>query len=325
MSTTVETPKPEEQIDSAALISQRNAAEQARRENKEVPAKPVVEEVKKAAAEDQKDETPRLPRSVRREINRLREEAAEARGRLSAFEEMRAKPVEGVRTASADNDPEPQSKDFASDAEYQRALGRWDARQEAKMLIGKKEEEFSQSEQMRQYREHVDAMRVKASADAKKIPDYDAVAKEAAEDPDAIVVDWSKNPNLLGMIAESEVQAPVLYYLAKNQDELQKLLDLTPNLAKQLRYFARLEERAEKMYTPNDKEAAQASDKPKGESKDRSHPAEAPAGRNTSERDALKPRPSKEVEARGGSAPPEEPTPGSAAWMARRNQATGGR
>jgi len=169
-------------------------------------------------------------------------------------------------------------------------------------------------------------MQAKSKEDQKQLPDYDKVAKEASEDPDAITVDWGKHENLLGMIAESDSQAFVLYYLAKHQEDLQRLLDLTPNLAGQLRLFSRLEERSEKMYSTKQQESIKEVVQASGQPKERTtHPADAQAGRNTAERDALKPRPSKEVEARGGSAPPEEPVPGSKAWMQKRNLATGGR
>ena len=96
-----------------------------------------------------------------------------------------------------------------------------------------------------------------------------------------------------------------------------------------------MEGRIEKLYTKDEPEkdpAKEGSDKktPAAQAagatpKDRTHPAEGTVvthsepGRTTAERDARKPRPSSEVTARGGSAPPDEPEIGSAAWMEKRN------
>src|ERR1035437_6380092 len=53
---------------------------------------------------DTTDSTPRLPRSVRREMNRLREEKARAEGRLEAFKEFQGKPREETTAAAVVED-----------------------------------------------------------------------------------------------------------------------------------------------------------------------------------------------------------------------------
>jgi hypothetical protein len=166
-------------------------------------------------------------------------------------------------------------------------------------------------------------MDVKFAADVKTIADWDDVKKAAADDVDAPLVSQEDDPLLVGLIMHSDVRAFMLHHFAQNPQVFQKVIDLRDDPNGQIALFKRLEGHVETMYSNSSKkEAAQASDKSKDESKDRTHPAEAakPAGRNSD-----KPRPSTEVAARGGSAPPEEPEPGSAAWMARRNQVTGGR
>lgn len=309
----------EKVFDPQAHIRARNEADQAAREGKQVEPKPVV--VVEPPVEV-RPEAPKLPRSVRREMNRLREEAAEARGKLSAYEELgitKPKPV-----TTADTDPEPQRATFSTEGEFQRALGRWDARQETRAELAKREEKSTEAEQSQQWRDHVAAMETKAGEDRKLLKDWDEVAK-AASGEDAVEFTPSDHPTLTGLIASSDVKAFVLYHFAKHQDELQAMLDLTKDQGAQIRAFHRLEGRIEKMYTSE--QPAQGSETSKEAPKDRTHPAEAvqTAGRTAVDRDVHKPKPSAEVAARGGSAPPEEPTIGSKAWMERRNQEQYGR
>lgn len=316
-------------FDPIAHITARNEAEQAQRSGKPVgpvkvdavdtePAKPVPG----IPEEPVKPEAPRLSRSQRREQNRLREEIGMLKGRLQAFEEMGIKPKQAEVKAA--DDPEPQLAQFGSEAEYNRALGRWDARQEAKTVLGKKDEAEKSTKELETYRDHLKAMDAKATEDMKLLPDWDEVSKSAQGD-DAVEFVPDDHPTLMGLIASSDIKAFVLYHFAKHQDELQKILDLTKTPGEQIRAFARLEGRIEKLYTAKElekQEPAQGSDKSKDESKDRKHPAEAiTAGRTAADRDISKPRPSTEVAARGGSAPPNEPTVGSKEWMANRNRA----
>lgn len=327
MSSTVVNPQPAEEpkpFDAKAFITARNSGKPI--EAKTAETKPAAAETKPAAIETE----PHLSRSARRDQNRLREEIGELKGRLKAYEELGlVKPGKegagsGQSSTGATADPEPQRSQFATDAEHVRALSRWDARQEAAKLLGKQTEAQQSTQQLEAYRDHLKAMDAKAAEDMKSIADWDTVAKEAAENEDAIEFSPDDHPTLMGLLASSDVKAFVLYHFAKNQEELQKMLDLTKTPDQQIRAFHRLEGRIEKLYSVSsskeEKPAAQAAPPAKAE-KDRISPEKAEQARATAERDAQKPRPSTEVAARGGSAPPEEPAIGSAAWMARRNQA----
>ena len=85
-------------------------------------------------------------------------------------------------------------------------------------------------------------------------------------------------------------------------------------------YFKHIEGTAKIEYSKS--KAAQAK-KPEQESEDRTHPAEAQAGRTAAGTESVTrlPRPSSEAAARGGSAVPNEPPVGSASWMRPRNAA----
>jgi hypothetical protein len=323
------------EFDPKAHFESRNAAEQARREGRlpppaatasavEVPKGAEVASPPSAPPEHEKPPEHRASRSDRRLQNRLREEIGELRGRLKAYEEMGIKPKAAAEAApSAGDDPEPKITDFQTEAEYYRALGRWDARQEVKKVETKISEKDAQAAELEQLRSDVDAAEQKAQTDIKELfPDWDEVSKAAAEDEDAPEFVPAEHPMLMMLIARSDVKARVLYYFAKNPDELERILDLTKDSNRQIAAFHRLEGKLERVY--DKPKAAQASET-KEPSEDRTHPAEGDKpGRtaaSSAELDARKPRPSTEVAARGGSAPPEEPAIGSAAWMARRNQA----
>lgn len=303
-------------FDAAKFIADRNAGKV------NEPAKTEQVEQKKDAtqAQAEPEAAPRLSRSVRREMNRLREEVGYLRAKAELAE---TKPA--AKEAPAE-EAEPMRKDFASDAEYLRAAQKWDKTQEAKTSTKTAE----QGEQNQKYAEHLDAMKSKASEDMKTLDDWDAVAAKAAEDEDAPEIDWGAKEHevLVGLLANSDMQAFMIYHLAKNPDVAQKMYDLSKDHSAQIRFFHRLEGQLEKMYDSTQK-AAQASEPEKGK-EDRKHladaePAKAKLGETAAGAIPAKPKPSSEVAARGGSPAPDEPLPGSAAWIAKRNQAQFGR
>lgn len=313
MSTTITPPAEEQQIDSKAFIEQRNKEVQAVKEGK--PA-PVVEKPT-APAEEAKPEQPiKLPRSVRREMNRLREEAAEERGRRIAIEEFLKNGGKVAATeapAAQEEDPKPKQGNYATEAEFNEANAAWIARQEHQKAEKAKEEKFQEE----QWTAHLIAMANKKDEDSKKFADWDEVAESARENKEMPMLPKGQLDTLL---KSSDMMAPILYYWAKHPAEMKKLVDMEegPMLTK---YFGRLETKVETLYS-DQLEAAQASDKAKAESKDRTIPE---TRATAADRDVRKPRPSTEVAARGGSSAPAEPEIGSKAWMDLRNQATGGR
>lgn len=321
-----------EQPDIKALIANRNQSEQAAKEGKPVeapkpaePASPKAPETKpaepKAAAADEEEENrPSLPRHARREMNRLREENGRLQGRLEMLEQL----VRGAQPKGDEKPPadlKPQRNQFQSDADFHEALGAWAGRQEAGKTVAKDREQQQAEERQEQQREHFARMREKALDDQKHFPDWET-AREGAED-----LEWTveEHPVLTGLILSSDVQAAILYHFAKHQDELQKLLDLKDDNDTLITRFRRLEGRVEKLYEPSEpekggKDGKTAAEAAKETSKARTpEKAEQARDSSTAARDAQLPRPSSETAARGGTAAPEEPTPGSAAWMAKRN------
>jgi chemotaxis protein histidine kinase CheA len=301
------------------VIPEEKKAEEAPKEEAKAPV------VAKVEAEDEKPEAGHLSRRERRaaraqaeELGRLRERAEHLQRQVDAL--MTA----GSTKKAASEDPEPMRTDFATNEEFQRAVSKWDARQETAETLKKQTEKAQNDANQAQYLALVGEMDAKTAEDRKQLADWDEVLEIAHDLGDSLTV--PPGSALEKLIQISDERARILYHFVKHPDQFKALVDLGdgPLL---VRNFGRLENKVETLYpfTQKDPPVVQAAEDKT--SKERTaHPAEAkPAGRNIAERDALKPRPSNEVSARGGSAPPDEPAVGSAAWMARRNQAQFGK
>ncbi len=307
-----------------AFMDARNRGEQVK------PAPDKAPDPEKAPEPAKEPEPARLPRSQRRQLNAAIREAAEERGRRLAIEEiMAAGKLNGhAATTAIAEDAEPQRESFpAGDmgtAAYLRATQKWDRAQEAK----EKARDSESGSQAEAEKAHLRAMDEKAAADIATLPDWDAVAKRALEDEDAPELDPQEHQTLMGLLATSDVRAFALYHFALHPDELEKMLELSKSPGAQIRAFARLEGRIEKLYSKSQAEPEKA--KPAAQAdpdkdKDRKHLAEAKPekdkpGETAGDGKSPKPKPSSEVAARGGQPAPDEPAIGSPAWMLKRNQ-----
>jgi len=291
------------------FVEARNAGKEVERA---VPGKP--EEAKPLDKEAQEEQTERnLPRHVRREMNKLREEAAFARGQLEAMKAMGAKPE--VKEAAKVEDPEPKRADFpegtAGDA-HDVKLKIAAMQEETKRVLATKEESEASTRQIQAAIEQANKNFAKDMETYK--PEWEKVLAETAEDEDAPKFDPNDQPGLTMLLATSEVQMPIWTYLAKNPEQLQKLIDLKDKPTEQIQLFRRLEGRSESMYTMSKKEVAQASGNTEKEAQNNAHSSEK-AGQARA-----KPRPTADVAARGGSAASELPKPGTKEWVMMRNE-----
>lgn len=308
MSTTAVTPGQgtEKTFDSAAYIKEQNERDQARREGKPVETKPDQAAVAETTAAAAAEPTVKLSRSERRAQNLLRENLGAERAKRELLEAelaaLKAK-LEGTATTkpaeATDDDPEPKREAFATDAEYNRAAGRWDARQEAKKELAKRDTVVASAEQLKQLRDDIAAADAKAAEDKKLIEDWDAVAAAAADDDEQPEFKAEDHPYLMRILATSDVKAFMLHHLAKNPKDMQKLLDLSGDLPKQTEMFRRLEGRVERLHT---------SEKPV-DKKNEQKPAETKVAETAAERDARKAKPSEAATPRGGSAPANDISP----------------
>ena len=240
----------------------------------EAQAAPV--EGAKPAEHDDEDEV-RLPRSIRRELNKLRRENGELAGRLAMVQELQAAGMSKKEaTAAVDAAAptgEPQREQYASDAEFIKAL----AKHEAAGLMAAKDAEREQQAQASQFMSGIDAATTKFHADVKdRFPDFAEVLEAGSAKDD---IDPAKHETFIALIAQSDERAAVLYHLAKNPDERAAILAMTP--AAQIKAFHRLEGRLER--------AAAKEEEPK---------------KTAAEVDAKKAKPSGAVAAKGGMTAP---------------------
>lgn len=265
-------------------------------------APPEKKEPEAAKLEEKEaPESPRLPRSTVRELNRLREEAAGNKARAEQLQDLIDRGLiqaGSAKVGKGEDDPEPTRKDFASDAEYNRAVGRWDARQESKKVLGTVTEQRDQEQQLSQLRTTINEADEAAAKDIKDLlPDYQKVAEEAD-----LEFKPAEHPQLSIMLAQSPMKARIMYAWAKDEEAFEAMLKLTKTPEKQIAAFHRLEGKMETLYEKKE-----------------------PAKESKEERDAKKAKPSSEVSARGGL-----PTPGdiemllpngdlNPAWKAKRN------
>lgn len=205
-------------------------------------AKPAAVEPPEGKGEGEGDHTPNLPRSVRREINRLREEAAEARGRLAAMKEFQdagkaatTAQTEAARSQLAAN-AEPTREGFTTDAEYYKALAKWEVKQE----LAQERASTAQGAQQQAFMDSVTASTTKFEADVKAFEDWETVV-DAMHD---IEIDVAKQETFIGLLATSDQRAAVLYHLAKNPDARSALFAMSPD--RQIAAFHRLEGKLDK-------------------------------------------------------------------------------
>lgn len=341
--TAVETPKTEtpKPFDAAEYIKTANEREQAARSGKPAETKPAepAAPAPKPAESEPADKTSSYPRAARREINKLREEAAEARGRLKAYEELHGKPKDGetppaAAPAAAVPDPEPQRKDFAQgaegDAAYQRALGYWSGSEGAKKKL-------AEAEALAAFERELNEVNSHAAEDSKRFDDWTEVAKRAlnpdvviqfnaAEEPDweeeseggtktvGVTADFQAHPLFATLLAKSAQKAAVSYHLALHPEILWNLLSLEKKPNSLIANFHQLEGEVKVVYKEKGKAA----------------PGAAPA-KATPKPEKL-PRPSEAVSVRGGSTPHGKISPVledgktvNPAWLAQRNDREGAR
>ena len=313
---------PEEikEFNQAEYLETRNKAEADKLAGKVVESvSPGVEQPKHV-----EDEGASLRARDRRALNKAREEAAELRGRLSAFEGLAKK--EPVQAAAGD--PEPQRKDYpegaAGDASYNRAAGRWDARQETQKVLSEKTQSETQKAEWDAFIAVADKMDAKAQEDRKVFDDFDEVVngfvEESEEDP-SLQFSAETHPEFVIANKQSKVKASLVYYYATHPDELRAVLKLKGN--KLFSAFRDLEIEAAIMYASKQKQKEVVQASPGKTGKERTaHPADSDNtdGRNANDGERRKPRPSSEVAARGGTSTPDKPAPGSAAWFEQRNR-----
>ncbi len=279
-----------------------------------VAARPVGETVPVAEPEPQ---TPKLPSSVRRELNRLRIQLGEAQGQITILKELAGNKPATEATQKQEPAGEPTRDKFpagaAGDADYTKALVKYT-----------NDQTNAARDQNAQMAQRIKDMGEKCQEDFKLIPDWEAHAKEAEENGPEIKWDAPENYQFSMLLGTSEYQAMALDYYATHPEELEEIVAMKG--ADQIAEFRALEGHLKREYSKLKKKgtetAGQQTDGKGG--KPETKPAETA-------RPKL-PLPSESVAARGGSAPPTEVSPYlpdgrtiNPVWKEMRNQKSAGR
>jgi hypothetical protein len=220
-----------------------DTAEPEAKEASEEPAEPEADEAEDAAEEPEKAKPKKKSGA-----QRLKERIALEKSRREDLEQRLAALEKGAgekrpaESAQPQKTGEPNPDDFASHHEYVRAMAKWTAKEELRAEREEQEKSKLQSEQEKFEAAHND--RVKAFAE--KTPDWDDALSE--------VEDVMFSQAALYAIKDSELSAQIIYELAKNREEAERISGLPPVAA--AREIGKLEARL-----------SAASDKPKVEPK----------------------------------------------------------
>jgi membrane protein involved in colicin uptake len=200
---------------------------------------PPVQATEEQKAEEQTPEQQEEKRQSRRERARARDAAKLAEAQTEA-RMLREQLDRQQAKAAPVTDSEPQRESFDTLEDYHRALARHEARQEASKLIeGQRKAQTEQEQKART--EASDAAIAKSwesseVAFRKEATDYDEVVGEfiAAELP-------SLDANAKRAILESDIGPKLLYHLAKNPEEAERIAKLSP--VRQVIEIGKMEER----------------------------------------------------------------------------------
>jgi hypothetical protein len=187
---------------------------------------------------------------AQREAERKRAEALEAR--LAALEAAGgSKHQESKADAKASLDGEPNASDFETHSEYVKAVVKWDREEAEKSAKEQAQKAKLEADQKALMKAHAD--RVKAFAD--KTEDYALVVADA----DIVLPDAA-----VEAILQSDVGPALIYELAKNRKEAERIAALSPGMAAREigKLEAKLEAKASDQKNPEPKNTITKAPKP---------------------------------------------------------------
>lgn len=184
----------------------------------EEPVAPVEEEVKQAETRTfTQEEHERAIQAAKAKLERKYER--ELRQRLESENEAlrqrsEPKPVEAPGR--------PEREQYQNDIDYIRAEARWEADQRFKVQLDQWNEQNQKQAQIRQFQEVKQTYEKRAAEVRRENPDFDELVK----DPDLPI-----SEPMAVAIALSDNGPKLALYLAKNQDEAERIYRLPPALA----------------------------------------------------------------------------------------------
>lgn len=181
-----------------------------------------VESEESEENEESEDEVkPKKPlKGFKRTIVKKDKEIAALRAELAKKNEAKVDQAVVPKTSDADAEKEPNIDDFATYGEYNRALIKFEARQ---LIKAEKAEEAKKAAQ-----ENLENESKKAQDKfAKQYAEFSKTVDDLEETMDS-VSDITLAPVLQAALADSDIAPEILYHLAKNRDELERINELSP-------------------------------------------------------------------------------------------------
>jgi len=211
-----------------AKIIKETPAEEAKPKVEE-EAKPVVDEIeespepaKKPKLEQRFSELTEARKRAERERDEARKEADELRAKVNPKPEVKIDPDVG---------PEPQAKDYGDAFEYAKDLAKWSTDKALKDRDAAEAEKTQKAEQEKTLK----IWQKRVTEIEKELPDY----REVLASADSLAV----GDDVRDAIIESEVGPKILYHLASNPDEVDRINGMTVRAA--LRAIGKLEAKFE--------------------------------------------------------------------------------
>ena len=188
--------------------------------------------------ESKEEKKPKL-KGYKKKLFQKDQKIADLERRLADIERGSKKAPDQSKNAELSDDKEPDIDDFETYAEYQKALVRWeikqDKKEEAKKAAKEQLEDASKKAQKR--------FRDQYLAFSEKVDDLEEVLEQ--------VSDVELNPAMQAAIADTDVAPEILYHLAKNREELERINGLSP--IKMVREIGKLELKLEGEAKKDDK------------------------------------------------------------------------
>jgi hypothetical protein len=158
---------------------------------------------------------------VEKRLAKERRKREELKTRLKVTEELalRAKPPEPERKPARDD--EPKRDQFDTYEAFIEARAEWRADKKVEERFNKEREEQKNRTAKEQDQKRVEAFQKRTRELAKSLEDFDEVMAAATADPESAVARLLADP-----IDECDNPAAVLYHLAKNADEAERIASL---------------------------------------------------------------------------------------------------
>lgn len=201
----------------------------------------VVTEPNLTATEPEKTFTQtELNNIVERRLAKERDKRKEVENRARVAEELALKMRDTPKSQPPKGDGEPKREQFDSYETFIEARAEWKAEQKVNAKLAERDQKSQVDTQRREAEQRAESFRTRTKELAKDIADFDEVMAEATGTADTPVSRLLAEP-----VNECENPAAVLYHLAKNPDEAERIASLSG--AKQAREIWALDQKLKAM------------------------------------------------------------------------------